>query len=313
MPTSWARAEKDEKDRTGIIGGSVVFSNEEIQSLNALEMSVYNYVAKNREKVVYMKIRELAAQAHVSTTTVLHMCKKFGCDGYTEFKLRLKQEMLRDKRDVADLDISALQDFLSRLSSPAIQTQIDGVVELLRGMGHVLFIGVGNSSILARYGARYLCNVGYFATAIDDPFTPISGVVNTQAKFDKVAVVALSVSGETEQIISMTQSLKERGCVIISITNSASCTLARLSDYNLIFPADLPGPGALPAGNDRPAAVPARPQRHLYRGAVRFLGSVKKVPSSRHVRMDGTHTGKFGAESVRGPLGRVRGSALNFV
>ena len=91
MPTSWARAEKDEKDRTGIIGGSVVFSNEEIQSLNALEMSVYNYVAKNREKVVYMKIRELAAQAHVSTTTVLHMCKKFGCDGYTEFKLRLKQ------------------------------------------------------------------------------------------------------------------------------------------------------------------------------------------------------------------------------
>ena len=143
-----------------------MFSNEEIQSLNALEMSVYNYVAKNREKVVYMKIRELAAQAHVSTTTVLHMCKKFGCDGYTEFKVRLKQEMLRDKRDVADLDISALQDFLARLAAPATQAQIDGVVEALRGMGHILFIGVGNSSILARYGARYLCNVGYFATAI---------------------------------------------------------------------------------------------------------------------------------------------------
>src|SRR5699024_9174951 len=80
-------------------------------------MSVYNYVAKNRSKVAYMKIRELAAQAHVSTTTVLHMCNKFGCDGYTEFEQRLKQEMLRDKRDVADLDISALQDFLARLNS----------------------------------------------------------------------------------------------------------------------------------------------------------------------------------------------------
>ena len=33
----------------------------------------------------------------------------------------------------------------------------------------------------------------------------------------------------------------------------------------------------------------------------------KKVPSSRHVRMDGTHTGKFGAESVRAALRRVRG------
>ena len=40
---------------------------------------------------------------------------------------------------------------------------------------------------------------------------------------------------------------------------------------------------------------------------------VKKVPSSRHVRMDGTHTGKFGAESVRAALRRVRGSAPNFV
>ena len=28
--------------------------------------------------------------------------------------------------------------------------------------------------------------------------------------------------------------------------------------------------------------------------------TVKKVPSSRHVRMDGTHTGKLSAESVRG-------------
>src|SRR5699024_5214960 len=40
---------------------------------------------------------------------------------------------------------------------------------------------------------------------------------------------------------------------------------------------------------------------------------VKKVPSSRHVRMDGTHTGKFGDESVRAALRRVRGSAPNFV
>ena len=219
----------------GALGGCVVFSNEEIQSLNALEMSVYNYVAKNRSKVAYMKIRELAAQAHVSTTTVLHMCKKFGCDGYTEFKLRLKQEMLRDKRDVADLDISALQDFLARLSAPATQAQIDGVVELLRQMGHILFIGVGNSSILARYGARYLCNVGCFATAIDDPFTPIGSVVNTQARFDRVAVVALSVSGETGELLGMVKALKERGCAIVSITNSASCTLARMSDHNLNY------------------------------------------------------------------------------
>ena len=33
-------------------GVTALFSHEEIQSLNTLEMSVYNYVSKNREKVI---------------------------------------------------------------------------------------------------------------------------------------------------------------------------------------------------------------------------------------------------------------------
>ena len=41
--------------------------------------------------------------------------------------------------------------------------------------------------------------------------------------------------------------------------------------------------------------------------------TIKKVLSSRHVRMDRTHTGKFDGESVRAALWRVRGSTANFV
>ncbi len=56
---------------------------------------------------------------------------------------------------------------------------------------------------------------------------------------------------------------------------------------------------------------PSARRRHARREDSRQ--AVKKVPSSRHVRMDGTPTGKFGAESVRAALRRVRGSAPNFV
>ena len=216
-------------------GKRTVFSHEEIQSLNALEMAIYNYVTKNREKVIHMKIRELAAQAHVSTTTVLHMCKKFGCDGYTEFKLQLKQELLQNRKDIDDLDIPALHNFLDRLSSPVLQNQVDQAVQILRGAGHILFIGVGTSSILAQYGARYLCNVGYFATFIDDPFTPVNSCMTAQTRFDTVSVMALSVSGETQQVIDMSRQLKEQGCTLISLTNSASCTLAQISDLNINY------------------------------------------------------------------------------
>lgn len=67
-----------------------MFSHSAIASLNNLEMMVYNYVIKNRDKVMYMTIRELADAADVSTTTILRFCRKLNCEGYSEFRVRFK-------------------------------------------------------------------------------------------------------------------------------------------------------------------------------------------------------------------------------
>ena len=66
-----------------------MFTHEMIKSFNQLEMDVYNYIISNEEKVVYMKVRELAEEVHVSTTTILRFCKKVGCEGYSEFRFHL--------------------------------------------------------------------------------------------------------------------------------------------------------------------------------------------------------------------------------
>ncbi|MDU3304384.1 MAG: transcriptional regulator, partial [Enterobacter ludwigii] len=52
-----------------------MFTHAAIASLNNLEMMVYNYVIKNRDKVMYMTIRELADAAGVSTTTILRFSR----------------------------------------------------------------------------------------------------------------------------------------------------------------------------------------------------------------------------------------------
>ena len=69
---------------------SNMFNYEVIQSLNELELSLYSYIMMNRKKVMYMRIRELADEAHVSTTTILRFCKKLKCEGFSEFKVRFK-------------------------------------------------------------------------------------------------------------------------------------------------------------------------------------------------------------------------------
>lgn len=67
-----------------------MFNYETIQSLNDLEILVYNYIIEHKQEVKYMTIRELADAVHVSTSTVLRFCKKNNCDGYSEFRTKFK-------------------------------------------------------------------------------------------------------------------------------------------------------------------------------------------------------------------------------
>ena len=65
---------------------------------------------------------------------------------------------------------------------------------------------------------------------IDDPFTPIFC-----EESGRITVIALSVSGTTEQTLILASQLKARGSSLISITDSANCPLANMSDCNIAY------------------------------------------------------------------------------
>lgn len=207
-----------------------MFTYEEIKTLNELEMAVYHYIIQNKQKIAYMKIRQLAEEAHVSTTTVLRFCKKVGCEGYSEFKLKFKLYLQENQEKQPDLDISVLTDYLKRAEAKEYQESIEKALEILARSESIVFIGSGTSGVMGKYGARFFNNVGWFSLCIDDPFTPVY-----QGESSSTTVVALSVSGDTSETLRMATQLKNRGCPLISITNSAACPLALLSDCNLNY------------------------------------------------------------------------------
>ncbi len=90
-----------------------MFSVEEIKSFNELELSIYNYVITNLQAVQYMKIRELAENTHVSTTSILRFCKKLNCDGYSEFRVYIKEYNKRNRKK-RSVDCSELIHFLQQ-------------------------------------------------------------------------------------------------------------------------------------------------------------------------------------------------------
>lgn len=207
-----------------------MFTHEVLSTLNELEISIYNYIVQNQDRIATMKIRELAEEAHVSTATVLRFCKKIGCEGYSDFKLQYKEYLKNEQKYAMNDNEANLKNLAAWVASPEYTECIDHAYEMLKDASRIIFMGVGSSGVLGKYGARYFCNVGRFSLYVDDPFLPI-----LQDCPESTVAIAISESGYTRETIHLTSQMKEHGIRILTITNNAVSTLAKISDYNIVY------------------------------------------------------------------------------
>ncbi|MGM0846516.1 MAG: MurR/RpiR family transcriptional regulator [Bacillota bacterium] len=207
-----------------------MFSHDVIASFNELETSLYNYVITHMEKVVHMRIRELADETHVSTTTILRFCRKINCDGFSEFKVKLKLHLTKHRQTTIKSAPYSMLEFFERTLKGDVEEKIKQAASIISKSENVIFIGIGSSGILAEYGARYFSSLGKLSMYIKDPFFPI----HSKFMFNSVTI-ALSVSGETYSTTTHLNQLKQEGSKIISITNTKLSTIARISDINIPY------------------------------------------------------------------------------
>ena len=205
-----------------------LFNHSAVASLNNLEMMVYNVVIKNRDKVMYMTIRELADAAGVSTTTVLRFCRKLECEGYSEFRVRFKLYLSQSEPQPANFGASEIISFFKSVNNEEFDRLLDQATDIILTSERIIFVGVGTSGSLAKYGARFFSNVGKFSNHVDDPYFPVT---NDMAK--NALAIVLSVSGETEEILRFASQFSLHNCKVMSITSHEHSALAKLADFNL--------------------------------------------------------------------------------
>lgn len=206
-----------------------MFTSEVIASFNELETSIYNYVIHHQDKVAYMRIRELAEETHVSTTTILRFCKKLSCEGFSEFKTKLKLEQEKQQKSVKSSHHPVLEFFERNLTDEQEQLILDAA-ELVKYADNIIFIGNGSSGILAEYGARYFSGLGKFSLYIKDSSYPIHSKLENNS-----VTIALSVSGESHFTINQLNQMKQKGSKVISITNNKHTTIGKMSDINIAY------------------------------------------------------------------------------
>ena len=107
---------------------------------------------------------------------------------------------------------------------------IEAVELVVSCRGRVIWTGMGKSGIVCRKIAATMASTGTPALFLH-PAEAIHGDLGMVAPGD--VVVALSNSGETEEILRLVEYLKRLGTSLVAITSNASSTLARNADIHL--------------------------------------------------------------------------------
>ncbi|MGX6978206.1 MurR/RpiR family transcriptional regulator [Vagococcus elongatus] len=205
------------------------FDNFNKAELTDVERTVYQYIVENAELIPYQRVREIAGNAHVSTSSVLRFLKKMGFDSFSEFKFDFKQKL--NKQAVEDSFSDQHFDILNRRNfSQDLEHQIKKVSKQIYAADSVIFFGMGASGTMADYVARRLANVGINALSITDPTYPIKS--HMAGEGTKKVLIVLSTSGNTREIIETMLLLQNTPDLFkVAITGNLSGKLVGLCDY----------------------------------------------------------------------------------
>ena len=122
---------------------------------------------------------------------------------------------------------------LSRLSSSIDDAFVASVQTVFAATGRLVVTGIGKTALVARKIVATLNSTGtpaLFLHAADAIHGDIGMIT------DEDVVLALSKSGETEEIIMLAALVRQRGNTVIAMVSRPDCSLARQADHLLLTP-----------------------------------------------------------------------------
>ena len=129
-------------------------------------------------------------------------------------------------RKVLETEAAAILALVERLDE-----RFERAVHLLHGCrGHVILTGMGKSGIICRKIAATLTSIGTPAVFLH-PAEAIHGDLGVIQHED--CILALSYSGETDEILRLLETIRRKGAKLVVITGTPSSTLALAADVAL--------------------------------------------------------------------------------
>lgn len=203
------------------------------------------YIKENKEDVIYKPISQIAKESGIGEATITRFSKKMGYNGLHDFKVTLAREIsglknrkiinrsiendegvIESARKLLNSNIRILENTFNIIDGNSVEKATNMIINAKK----VFFIGIGYSGMTAEDSNYKFSRIGFNCMSIDSSHNMI--MMASLMDEDDV-VVAISHSGETDEIIKAVSIAKANGASVISVTEDKSSRLRDVSDVSL--------------------------------------------------------------------------------
>ena len=203
------------------------------------EYSVAPQHADNLPALNKLTVRKLAQETFVSSATVMRLCQKLGFSGFSELLFHIRH-LLRENPTLHTQPSEqhgtplppAFHEFVAnyqRTFEFVTAEKMQAFAQLLKQEESFFLYGTGFSHLFAEYLAKKLQLLG--KTAFSSGLGDSRGIFLNNAQKYRV-FIAISRSGETEQVVDKAKIARSIGMKVVSFTRASANALGPLSDMN---------------------------------------------------------------------------------
>lgn len=209
-------------------------------SLTNSEKKVAQYILINPDKIETISIQELAGEANVGESTIMRFIKKIGFSGYQQFKIALIKNQMTEMSALPGDKDSDSGIIYSQIKKSLIDTNhyleeqdedINQIAQKITDVESIYLFAVGDSSTLARDIMTRLLRIG--KKPIFSPDSHIQAIY-ASGMTEKDIAIAITVSGNTKEVLESAKLAKKNGSVIIAITNYIKSAITELTEEVII-------------------------------------------------------------------------------
>lgn len=212
--------------------------------LSEKEQAVAAFLQSDPQGFVSLSISALAARCGVSETVIIRLYRKLGYDGFHQFKIDIAQSLTETaperlgnlaagdstetiKRKVFAVTRQALEESVDSVDS----REVDRAREALTMANRVVVVAFGGSSSVGFDLVHKLLKLGIIGTLYTDPHMQ---VMSATLMGPGDALVAISHSGNSRDIVEVLECARKNGAATILITGFPHSPAAKVAEVCLV-------------------------------------------------------------------------------